>query len=202
MSFLKKLFGVRNIDDEALDTIKVMEEMANEAERAHLAMVNFYNKQIELGILDGSKSNPNILGIYKARLLATMYPAYMFHLNWRKKDKNRALHMLDVATGIAFLPYEESNAVYNGKSLAKTTNLLIEETLKSIDTELIKGPSKPRTNNYTDGFLKLKELSHDSLSESIGTNNYTSIVKAKFEHPIDSGVSSALIAVLKRFGKN
>ena len=200
MSFFKKLFGVESIDESMNNTAKLMQEMADESERVHRNMVELYNKEVGNGMLEGTESEPSWRGIFKTRFLATMYSLFMFNNKWSKQNKKKMMELVNIASGIAIYSLHDSGSEYERNEAKELVTPFVRKSLLAIKNEFTSGPSKPSENYYTDGFKKLMEISHDALSESIGTENYTQEVKDRFNLTLISGVTSSLRVTVDEFG--
>ncbi len=68
--------------------------------------------------------------------------------------------------------------------------VLIKRVLASISDEL--KHASATSNGETQGFCDLMQLYHESLSDSIGSSEYTDEVRQRFEQPIRRAIISAL----------
>ncbi len=176
-------------EEQHLDEAKVlvcrhMETTAAEAEETYRNFLTIYTEEFGPATIAGS-------GLLKAKLHACVFLVHAFIRAWPGRERD-AVEMAELAGCVAA---DEQLATRGDSSITpeearEIAAVLIKRVLSSISDELKN--ASPKSNDETQGFCDLMQLYHESLSDSIGSSEYTDEVRRRFEQPIRRQVISAL----------
>ena len=168
VSFLRKIFGRPDPVESKMAFVRVMENMASEADRIHRAQVSMIAEEFHFGGVSG-------IGLYKARLQAAMIPACVYPV--LTKDMEGALELINVASGVAIRPLVEEGAdVRLDREQARVDQADFPERAHKAALLCIKeGPFPPTPGQETPAFQALEELVHEALADSLGKDRYFTV---------------------------
>ncbi len=194
MGILSFLLGRAGIGDKILKAlISALDEMVREAER-------IYRRRLDLLRSEGVNAPLTGQGLLKARLLGSSYLVLAFAVKCADSDELCIGRFMEVATGIAFMPFAEDDSyprLRREDALAFSGDFLMS-ALRAIAKELKEGPSFPF--RQTSGFRELVDLYHQAVCDSVGSDTYRRNSESYGSTPaerLDHFITSEILAGLR-----
>ena len=177
--------------------IQPLIEMADEQERTYLGMLDVYNQDVAQGLLPRSASDvvkPTTRGIFKARLLGALYSVAAFAKSGG--DQDDYWELLEAASGMARMRAGDPTPRVEHEEAVKLFDDFALPALKAINAALDIWPRSPSQATAPE-HEALADLLHSALVESIGANNYTADVRARFDSLVIANTAVALNHISK-----
>lgn len=173
-------------------TLEACEAIVAEDDRVYRNQVAYFSKTYH-------PCNVSGLGLAKARLFGSMFPAYAYFLRWMD-DETSVKRVLNICSGVAAegVALPGSKPFVSHEKLRSLGTASIMKELELIGDEFRHGPSiAPDRENLTAGFRGLVGLCHEALLHSVGDEHYNDSARTHFEILFKGGLIGRLSATAR-----
>ena len=196
MKLLGRIFGRRGPDYTVY--FQGMKEYADEAERTYRGFISVYNEEIGLDVGSAPIGTPPAAisprGVYWVRLFGAAFMVAAFAKSGGSKKET--IDLINIATALGFNSSQKDGlpAISREEAMQLVDGVFVS-MINAVSDAFHAGPFLPGV--LSPEHAALCEWLHKCLGESMGADNYTSAVRARFSHLVEGNVSVSLAHALR-----